>query len=111
MEEQYEHKQSNLRVENFVKDKIIFDDGYQCTINESQLKMQSEDEDGNPTFEYLIYSAPAKLNYQFCMNGEEVGDDYLLVFDTFTTHPCSACGIFHQWHNVKNDVNLREEYL
>ena len=51
-----------------------------------------------------------QVHLEYCPNGNSVGEDYLLVFDTFTFHPCHACNQFHEWPNLKNDVKLREMY-
>ena len=106
-----EREEVHFTVKNFVGKKIKYNDGDERYIEECGLRITVKDEDNNDVPEDMLYAVPAKYHYNSCQNGYDVGEDYLLVFDTFTFHPCHACNIFHTWPNLKNDVKLREEYL
>ena len=106
-----EREDVDFRVKNFVGKKIKYDDGDERYIEECGLRITVKDEDNNDVPEDMLYAVPAKYHFNSCQNGNDVGEDYLIVFDTFTFHPCHACNIFHTWPNLKNDVKLREEYL
>tara|TARA_R100000700_G_C3177435_1_gene152615 strand:+ start:1170 stop:1508 length:339 start_codon:yes stop_codon:yes gene_type:complete len=106
-----EREEINFKVKNFVGKKIKYDDGDERYIEEAGLRIMVKDEENNDVPEDMLCAVPAKLHLDSCPNGNDVGEDYLLVFDTFTFHPCHACNQFHTWPNLKNDVNLREEYL
>ena len=100
----------DFSVRNFVGKKVKYDDGDERFIEECGLRITVKDEENNDLHEDMLYAAPAKLYLDFCKNGNDVGEVYLLVFDTFTFHPCHACNKFHTWPNLKNDVKLRKEY-
>ena len=100
----------DFSVRNFVGKKVKYDDGDERFIEECGLRITMKDEENNDLHEDMLYAVPAKLHLEYCRNGNSVGEDYLLVFDTFTFHPCHACNQFHTWPNLKNDVKLREMY-
>ena len=100
----------DFSVRNFVGKKVKYDDGDERFIEECGLRITMKDEENNDLHEDMLYAAPAKLFLESCTNGNDLGDDYLLVFDSFTIHPCHACNRFHTWPNLKNDVKLRKEY-
>ena len=100
----------DFSVRNFVGKKVKYDDGEWIWIEEAGLRITVKDEENNDLPEDMLYAAPAKLFLESCTNGNDLGDDYLLVFDSFTIHPCHACNRFHTWPNLKNDVKLRKEY-
>ena len=105
-----DREEVDLNVNNFVGKKIRYDDGEWIWIEEAGLRITVKDEENNDLPEDMLYAAPAKLFLESCTNGNDLGDDYLLVFDSFTLHPCRACNRFHQWPNLKNDVKLRKKY-
>ena len=100
----------DFSVRNFVGKKVKYDDGDERFIEECGLRITVKDEENNDVPEDMLYAVPAKLHLEYCRNGNSLGEGYLLVFDTFTFHPCHACNQFHIWPNLKNGVKLREMY-
>ena len=101
-----------FKVEQFKGPKIRESDGWEHYTEEYEFgfittNLNGEDE----RLEQILFTAPASMYYSKCTCGYDVGDDYLLVFESITYHPCSSCGMFHEITLRSNKNEFRKLFV